>query len=86
MYKSRKKALSEPETLWNSRKMESRQAWTDRGAHSLKHMRRASLCKEVGGGDWLQECSQLRVNRTSGYPEQQGDLGNRETEQLRSYV
>lgn len=51
--------------------MKGRQAWIDKVAHSLKHMRRALLCKE--GWGLLLECSQLIVNRTSGYPEQQGD-------------
>lgn len=44
----------------------------DRGAHSPKHIRRVSLYKESG---WLQECSQLRVNRIRGHLAQHGGPG-----------
>lgn len=67
-----KKVLSGSETLWNSWKMESRQAWLDRGAHSPKYTGRTSLCKMrlVPGMLQAQRQQDHRIPRAAGGPVQ----------------
>lgn len=54
--------------------MKGRQAWIDKVAHSLKHMRRALLCKEGGGYSWNAPSSE-----STGPQDTQSSRGTRQS-------